>query len=112
MHKLGDYLKIIRNEKGLSLYKVYEKTGITDSRLSKAENGAWNNLKLSELKKLADLYEVPIIPMCMMAGFFDDSDIEEYHSGFRNVALLDDEDKQHIQAEIDYILKKKEGSKK
>ncbi len=109
MHKLGDYLKIIRNEKGLSLYKVYEKTGITDSRLSKAENGAWNNLKLSELKKLADLYEVPIIPMCMMAGFFDDSDIEEYHSGFRNVALLDDEDKQHIQAEIDYILKKKEG---
>ena len=37
------------------------------------------------------------------------SDIEEYHSGFRNVALLDDEDKQHIQAEIDYILKKKEG---
>lgn len=109
MHKLEDYLKIIRNEKGLSLYKVYEKTGITDSRLSKAENGAWNNLKLSELKKLADLYEVPIIPMCMMAGFFDDSDIEEYHSGFRNVALLDDEDKQHIQAEIDYILKKKEG---
>ena len=109
MHKLGDYLKIIRNEKGLSLYKVYEKTGITDSRLSKAENGAWNNLKLSELKKLADLYEVPIIPMCMMAGFFDDSDIEEYHSGFRNVSLLDDEDKQHIQAEIDYILKKKEG---
>ena len=109
MHKLGDYLKIIRNEKGLSLYKVYEKTGITDSRLSKAENGAWNNLKLSELKKLADLYEVPIIPMCMMAGFFDDSDIEEYHSGFRNVALLDDDDKQHIQAEIDYILKKKEG---
>ena len=109
MQKLGDYLKVIRNEKGLSLYKVYEKTGITDSRLSKAENGAWNNLKLSELKKLADLYEVPIIPMCMMAGFFDDSDIEEYHSGFRNVALLDGEDKQHIQAEIDYILKKKEG---
>ena len=35
------------------------------------------------------------------------SDIEEYHSGFKNVALLDDEDKQHIQSEIDYILKKK-----
>ena len=109
MHKLGDYLKIIRNEKGLSLYKVYEKTGITDSRLSKAENGAWNNLKLSELKKLADLYKVPIIPICMMAGLFGDSDIEEYHSEFRNVALLDSDDKQHIQAEIDYILKKNEG---
>ena len=91
----------------MGLYKVYEKTGITDSRLSKAENGAWCNLKLSEIRKLADLYKVPVIPMCMMAGLFDESDIEEYHSCFRNVALLDDEDKQHVQSEIDYILKKK-----
>ncbi len=107
MQNLGEYLKQLRNDCGLSLYKVYERTGITDSRLSKAENGAWYNLKLSEIRKLADLYEVPVIPMCMMAGLFDESDIEEYHSGFRNVALLDDEDKQHVQSEIDYILKKK-----
>ena len=107
MRKLGDYLRDIRNEKGLSLYKVYEQTGITDSRLSKAENGAWSNLKLPELKKLADLYEVPIIPMCMMAGLFGNSEIEEYHSSFRNVAMLNDEDKQHIQAEIHFILKRK-----
>ena len=45
--------------------------------------------------------------MCMMAGLFNESDIEEYHSSFKNVALLDDEDKQHVQSEIDYILKKK-----
>lgn len=107
MNSLGEYLKKLRNEKGLSQYKVYESTGITDSRLSKAENGAWSNLKLSELKKLADLYEAPVIPMCLMAGLFDKSDIEEYHSNFKNVALLDDEDKKHIQSEIDFILKKK-----
>lgn len=107
MHNLGVHLKTLRNEKGLSLFKVYESTGITDSRLSKAENGAWNNLKLSELKKLADLYGAPVIPMCLMAGLFEKSDIEEYHSCFKRVALLDDEDKQHIQSEIDYILKKK-----
>ena len=107
MQNFGEYLKPLRNDCGLSLYKVYEKTGITDSRLSKAENGAWCNLKLSEIRKLADLYKVPVIPMCMMAGLFDESDIEEYHSCFRNVALLDDEDKQHVQSEIDYILKKK-----
>ena len=107
MQNLGEHLKRLRNDMGLSLYKVYQQTGITDSRLSKAENGAWRNLKLSELKKLAVLYEAPIIPMCLMAGMFDVSDIEEYHSGFKNVALLDDEDKQHIQSEIDYILKKK-----
>ena len=107
MQNFGEYLKQLRNDCGLSLYKVYEKTGITDSRLSKAENGAWCNLKLPEIRKLADLYKVPVIPMCMMAGLFDESDIEEYHSCFRNVALLDDEDKQHVQSEIDYILKKK-----
>ena len=91
MQNLGEHLKRLRNDMGLSLYKVYQQTGITDSRLSKAENGAWSNLKLSELKKLADLYEAPIIPMCLMAGMFDASDIEEYHSGLKNVALLDDE---------------------
>ena len=76
MQNLGEHLKQLRIDKGLSLYKVYERTGITDSRLSKAENGAWNNLKLSELKKLADLYGAPVIPMCLMAGLFDASDIE------------------------------------
>ena len=54
MQNFGEYLKQLRNDCGLSLYKVYEKTGITDSRLSKAENGAWCNLKLSEIRKLAD----------------------------------------------------------
>ena len=107
MQNLGDHLKRLRNDCGLSLYKVYKETGITDSRLSKAENGAWCNLKLSELRKLADLYGAPVIPMCMMAGLFNESDIEEYHSSFKNVALLDDEDKKHVQSEIDYILKKK-----
>ena len=83
MQNFSDYLKHLRNDKGISLYKVYEETGITDSRLSKAENGAWSNLKLSEIKKLADLYGVPIITMCLMAGLFDISDLEEYHSGFK-----------------------------
>lgn len=109
MCDLGEYLRNIRNKNGLSLNKVYQETGITDSRLSKAENGAWSNLKLSEIRKLADLYEVSVISICLHAGFFSESDIEEYQSCFRNVILLDDEDKQHIQSEIDYILRKKEG---
>ena len=42
-----------------------------------------------------------------MAGLFKEADIEGYKAGFRNVALLDDEDKQHIQSQIDYIVKRK-----
>lgn len=107
MRNLGERLKELRENKGLSLYKVYEKTGITNSRLSKAENGAWSNLKLTELKALADLYEISVIPLCIMAGLFEEAEIEGYRAGFRNVALLDDEDKQHIQSQIDYIVKRK-----
>ena len=107
MINMGEHLKELRNNKGLSLKKVYEKTGITNSRLSKAENGAWDNLKPSEIKKLADLYETPVVQVCLLAGMFDKSDLEEYHSGFKNIALLDDDDKQHIQSEINYILKKR-----
>ena len=107
MHNFGERLKELREKKGLSLYKVYEKTGITNSRLSKAENGAWSNLKLTELKALADLYETSVIPLCIMAGLFKEADIEGYKAGSRNVALLDDEDKQHIQSQIDYIVKRK-----
>ena len=109
MMDLGERLRKLRIDKGLSLSKVYEKTGITDSRLSKAENGAWKNLKIQELKTLTDLYDTPIVMMCIEAGVFDYSDIEEYHSSFKNVSLLDDEDKQHIQAEIDYLVKKWKG---
>ena len=107
MQNLGKYLKQLRNENNLSMQTVFRETGITNSRLSKAENGAWNNLKLQELKKLADLYETPVIPLYLKAGLMDEADIEEYCSGFRNVDLLNEEDKQHVQSEIDYIVKRK-----
>lgn len=104
---IGERLRELREQRGLSLYKVYEKTGITNSRLSKAENGAWDNLKLTELKALAELYETSLISLCIISGLLKESDIEEYKVGFRNVDLLDEEDKQHIQSQIDYIVKRK-----
>ncbi len=107
MSKFGDYLKQIRNEKGLSQAKVYEYTGITNSRLCKAENGADTTLNPEELKKLASLYEVAVVPMYIMAGYLDTSDLEEYRSGFKNTDLLDADEKKHIQDQIDFIIRKK-----
>jgi transcriptional regulator with XRE-family HTH domain len=107
MSKLGDYLKIVRNEKGLSQAKVYEMTGITNSRLCKAEKGADATLSPAELKNLASLYEVAVVPMYIMAGCLDASDLEEYRSGFRNTDLLDSDEKKHIQDQIDFIIRKK-----
>lgn len=107
MRDFGEWLKQIRNERGLSLNKVYEQTGITDSRLSKAENGSWNILKLEELKSLASLYEVSIIYLCLKANLFGEEDIMEYRSCFHNVEYLDEEERRHIQLEIDFIIKNK-----
>lgn len=107
MSELSDYLKKARNKKGLSQAKVYAQIGITNSRLCKAENGADNILSAAELKKLAVLYEVPVVSLFIMAGFLDISDLEEYQSGFKNTDMLDSEEKSHIQDQIDFMIKKK-----
>lgn len=107
MSELGDYLRKARNIKGLSQAKVHAQTGITNSRICKAENGADNILSAAELKKLAVLYDVPVIPLFIMAGFLETSDLEEYRSGFKNTSMLDSEEKNHVQSEINFIIKKK-----
>lgn len=107
MSELGDYLRNARNETGLSQAKVQTQIGITNSRLCKAENGADNILSAAELKKLAVLYGVPVVPLFIMAGFLETSDLEEYRSGFKNTSMLDYDEKKHIQSQIDFIIKKK-----
>lgn len=107
MSELGDYLRKARNIKGLSQAKVHAQIGITNSRICKAENGADNILSAAELKKLAVLYDIPVIPLFIMAGFLETSDLEEYRSGFKNTSMLDSEEKNHVQSEIDFIIKKK-----
>lgn len=107
MQNLGEQLKELREKTGLSLNKVHQKIGITDSRLSKAENGAWNILNIAELKALADLYETSVVSLLIMAEIITEADIEEYKAGFRNTALLDNEDKEQIQSQIDYFVKRK-----
>lgn len=107
MSVFGDYLKDIRSKKGLSLAKVYELTGITNSRLCRTENGSDEILNPAEIKKLAALYGVAVVPMYLMAGYLDTSDLEEYRSGFKNTDLLDTDEKKHIQDQIDFIIRKK-----
>ena len=107
MSVFGDYLKDIRNQKGLSLAKVHELTGITNSRLCRTENGSDGILNPAEIKKLAALYGVAVVPMYLMAGYLDTSDLEEYRSGSKNTELLDTDEKKHIQDQIDFIIRKK-----
>ena len=108
MSELGDYLRKARNIKGLSQAKVQTQIGITNSRLCRAENGADNILSAAELKKLAVLYDVPVVPLFIMAGFLETSDLEEYQSGFKQFYYH-----LHVQAgECSRIMKSGEISSK
>lgn len=108
MSKLGSYLRKCRSDIGLSLTEVYQRTGITNSRLSRIENGSQKGiLNPTELKKLANLYGVGLVSIFIVAGYLDNFDLEEYRFGFKNIELLDDDEKKHIQEQIDFLARKK-----
>ena len=110
MSQIREDLKKLRKDKGLSLAKVQEMTSITDSRLSRAEKGSDTILTPNELKILAKLYGVSVVRMYVVAGYLEDSDLEEHSSIFKNANLLDAEAVQYIQNSIDFLLKR-EGKK-
>lgn len=106
MSALGNRLKESREKIGLSQKKIYEITGITDSRLSKMERGQIDCTP-EDLKKLAHLYNIHLIPLFVLADYLNEEDIKEYQFVFRGVSSLDDEEMQHIQAQIDFLNKRR-----
>lgn len=105
MNEIGSYLKRIRNEHHLSLKDVYERCGITDSKLSRMERGEGEPLNPLELKKLAQVYEISIISIYIKAGYLNKSDLSDYQFVFKNAALLSEDEKQSVQTQIDLFTK-------
>ena len=107
MSDIGNYLKELRNKCHLSLKDVHDRCGVTDSKLSRMERGEGKPLDPAELKKLARLYGIDIVPIYIMAGYLDESDLSDYQLVFKNTDLLDEEEKQSIQTQIDLLTKGK-----
>lgn len=106
MHQLGPYLKKLRNSHGLSQKDVFQATGITNSRLSRIENGTLSSPPdLATLKALARLYKVNLIEIYLQTGYLDDESISSYERVFHGVDLLSSEEKIHIQQQIDLFTK-------
>ncbi len=72
----GPVLKQLREERELSLRNVFEATGITDSRLSKVENGT-QELKCDELFSLLKLYNKNIVDFLHQVEIIKDQDIAQ-----------------------------------
>lgn len=106
MCRFGDYLKEARVRQGLSLKDVYRKTGISDSRLSRIENGSTAfEAGPSFMKALADLYKIDLVDLLINAGYLDAEALCSYEQVFRNVDLLSDDERKHIQEQIDLFTK-------
>jgi len=75
---LGDFLKELRERKGVSLKKVEDDTGISNAYLSQLETGVRKKLPNADrLKALADYYNVSIQQLLEKAGYYENGDIEE-----------------------------------
>ena len=104
LKEVGNYLKSIRNSLDLSLKNVNQKTGITDSRLSRIEKGNVNP-DPTTLKLLANLYKIDLIDLYLQYGYLDDIDLSSYKKVFSFSELLTDDERNHIQNEI-YLFTK------
>lgn len=74
----GEFLKELRQRKGVSLKRVEEDTGISNAYISQLETGTRQRLPGPErLKTLADYYNVSLQQLLKKAGYFGEGDIRE-----------------------------------
>ena len=100
-----------RNQRGVSLKFVCEKTGIKDSTLSRIEREKNKSVPSAEiLQKLAELYGVSLIDLYCATGYLNERDISSYRHTFQKVDLLTEKETMHIQEEIDLFTKGRDAS--
>lgn len=72
-HKIGDYLKEIRERRGLTMRQVAIKTNVSQPYLSQIENGI-KKPSPEILKRLAPAYKVSYNDLMVVAGYLPDVD--------------------------------------
>ena len=106
MVTLGEYLKKNRVRQKISLKDVYKETGISDSKLSRIENGTnASNPAPNILLVLSKLYHVNLIELYCIAGYLDKEALSSYEQVFQHADLLTEDEKNLIQAQIDLFTK-------
>ncbi|OGZ58341.1 MAG: hypothetical protein A2827_03860 [Candidatus Spechtbacteria bacterium RIFCSPHIGHO2_01_FULL_43_30] len=70
MKYLGQYLKGVRSDLGLSMYEVAKRTTLTPSYISKIENGnAFHTISAHILIEFSKCYNLPIVTILERSGF-------------------------------------------
>ncbi|ASR50002.1 helix-turn-helix domain-containing protein [Paenibacillus kribbensis] len=76
----GTYLKQQREQKQWSINQLADAAGISNSQISRIENGLRGVPKPSTLRKIADALGVSYTEMMKVAGYWENDDSIEQHS--------------------------------
>lgn len=69
---IGEYIKKVRNEKGLSSRKLAEISGVSQPYISQLETGKNKNPSIEILNKLSKSLDIPNGNLLIAAGYIDD----------------------------------------
>lgn len=109
MLNLGEYLKSMRSDLGLSMHEVARRTELTPSYISKIENGAtFQTISTNGLIEFSKAYNIPPHIILERAGFIPES--EDELPGFASYLRLKYKAPQQVVQEMEIawdIVKKK-----
>lgn len=74
MNEFGEKLRQIRKNKGLSIRKLSELSGVAHSYLSQVETGKRGIPKVDTLEKIATGLNIPSLDLLVQAGYIEASD--------------------------------------
>ncbi len=76
---LGEYIKKIRKEKGISAYAIEQNCGFSRNFWSRIENGSHKSaMKPDLLKKIASILDVNYIEFYLIVGYIDKETLSNY----------------------------------
>ncbi|OPG94230.1 transcriptional regulator [Chryseobacterium mucoviscidosis] len=70
-HAFGPYLKQLREQQGYSINQLAEAAGISNSQISRIENGVRGVPKPATIRKISDALSVPYADMMKQAGYLE-----------------------------------------
>lgn len=74
MRAFGEELRKLRKEKGFSIRKLSELSGVAHSYLSQVETGKRGIPKVETLEKIAAGLDIPLEDLLVLAGYLDPED--------------------------------------
>jgi transcriptional regulator with XRE-family HTH domain len=108
MNNVSKILLEQRKKKGMSLKGVAEATGLTDTVIFRIEAGEIKEPSPNALKVLCNFYDFPVLEIYKKLGWIGEEDLSIYKKCFDGVDNLSDEERNHVQEEISFLVSRKD----